>query len=149
MSSKKLNKIYLKIDSIAKKGDLGKLEYYQFIDELIDKGEFYLFQDVMVRKYGIDISYIETYNIKKKTFDVIRFNTSSKFQEDLKKLYDSKSIYQIGLDIFESNIKLGRIIKSEDDDLYVYRADNINLTLNDPEISLLSKYASASNFLLQ
>ena len=92
MNSKKLNKIYLKIDLIAKKGDLGKLEYYQFIDELIDKGEFYLFQDVMIKKYGIDTSYIETYNVKKKTFDQIRFQTNSKFQEDLKKFCDSVNV---------------------------------------------------------
>ena len=54
MNIKKVNKIYFKIDAIAKKGELGRIEYYQYVDELFRDGLYSTFQDTLLRKYSID-----------------------------------------------------------------------------------------------
>lgn len=162
MNNKKINKIYLKIDAIAKKGEMGRVEYYQYVNDLIDKGEYYVFQEVMMRKYKIDTIYMETYNVKKKTYDLLRPLTTSKYQEDLKKMYDSKSVYQIGINLYKNNENyiwhnngatvsgLGTIIQSNGlNEIFVYRGDTASIFLNATSSTLLEKYASASNFLLQ
>jgi len=152
MNSKKINKIYLKIDAIVKKGEMGRVEYYQYVNDLIDKGEYYFFQEVMLRKYKIDTVYIETYNVKKKTYDLLRPITISKFQEDLKKMYDTKLVYQIGMKIYYyDNLFLGSIVEDMSSTIHtliVYRQDGLSAVFDDSTTTLLVKYGSAIDFLI-
>lgn len=102
---KHLEKIFNKIDSIAKKGKDNVFEYYKYIDELVSKGEYSYFEQALYYYYKIDISnYIDVSAVKRKTWKPILFETSSSFSTKLKRLYDDRKVYQIGFDIYSDDI---------------------------------------------
>ena len=152
MDIKKINKIYSKIDSIAKKGEIGRIEYYQYIDDIVRDKLYSAFQDTLLRKYGIDtIRILNVDDIKKETFNIIRFQTNSKFQEDLKKFYDSVNVIQIGQYIYRYGYNLGRIIQTETNnvsELLSFSNYNGSTFSGSPTSSLISKYQSSIYFLL-
>src|SRR5690606_12275654 len=75
-------------------------DYYDYIDELVENGKYGLLDDVMIRKYKIDVSNYSTVSeFKKRSYPIIRFHTSSTFQTDIKKLYDNYNVHQIGFNI--------------------------------------------------
>lgn len=152
MNIKKINKIYSKIDSIAKKGELGRIEYYQYVDDLFRDGLYSTFQDTLLRKYSIDtIDITNVDDVKKKTFDQIRFQTNSKFQEDLKKFCESLNVVQIGQNVYRYGYNLGRIIETENSNnvLELRAFNNYGSTFSgSPTASILSKYQSSIYFLL-
>ena len=101
---KKLDKIYKKIDNIALKGKENFIEYYKYIDELVEKGDFDSFTQCLYVSYKIDVSDIKSLeDIKKATWDKILFQTDASFLKKLKVLYDQKSVYQTSYDIFSSD----------------------------------------------
>jgi len=53
---RKLNKIYNKINNLALKGRDNQIEYLNYIDELIDKGDYSAFEEVMFVYYDFDIN---------------------------------------------------------------------------------------------
>ena len=92
------NKIYSRINNIGKKGKDGVFDYYMLIDELIDNGQYSIFQDVLSNKYKIDLqNFKSVQDIKYKTFTTIRNNTTSSFQVELKKLFDTKNVTQLDI----------------------------------------------------
>lgn len=104
---KKLEKYYYKIDKLAVKGKDRIFEYYKLVDEFIDKGEFDSFNQTLYYYYEINTS---IYNgdipkLKNKTWETILFQTNSSFQKKLKSLYDSKSVYQQGFDIYSDSVQ--------------------------------------------
>lgn len=110
MNKKTFNKIYLKIDSIAKNGVLGIYDYAKYVDELFTSGQFYILRAVLERKYGILSAQQMTYQqIKDDAYTTIRFNTLSPFQESQKSLMDSLSIYQIGQNVYNGSGLIGSI----------------------------------------
>lgn len=114
---KEYNKVYKKINSIAQKGIDGKFEYYIYINDLVDSGQYSLLEDVMSTKYKIDIRlYKSTDDMKHKTFDRIREKTFSSFQSQLKQLFDSNDVYPIGFQFYSvtTNFYLGDIKEIED-----------------------------------
>ena len=152
MNIKKVNKIYSKIDAIAKKGELGRIEYYQYIDELFRDGLYSTFQDTLLRKYSIDTIDISNVDyVKKKTFDQIRFQTNSTFQEDLKKFCDSANVVQMGQNVYRYGYNIGRIIETETTsnvlELRAFSATGSTFS-GSPTASLLNKYKSSIEFLL-
>lgn len=155
MNKKQFDKIYSKIDIISKKGSIGRIEYYQYVDELVNKNQYLIFQDVLERKYDIDTMIMDSVdNVKKLTFNKIRFQTTSTFQENLKKLYDSYSITQMGQYFYSATgSKIGTIIQTETPtkiiELTSYNIRNQNIIITGATASLLSKYENAINFLLQ
>lgn len=162
-----INKIYNKIDGFAKIGKDGIFDYLIYIDDIIKSGDYSVFSDVLLRKYNIDVNrYKDVAEVKDKTFDIIRFNTKSDFQVELKKIYDDNNVYQIGFDIYDltSNLVLGQIKETEvikgeyqayKDTKLIELQDqiiNINLeviqsniltTIDDDTIPLLDKYKAA------
>lgn len=110
-------KVYKKINTIAQKGTDGVFEYYSYIDEIIDNGEYSLLEDVMITKYNINVQiYKSTYDLKHKTFDKVRSLTTSLFQENLKKLFDKRNVYPIGFHFYDktNNHYLGDIKEIEE-----------------------------------
>ena len=102
INKKTIQKIYLKIDSFAKNGMLGKSDFDKYVDDLVNTGQFYLFMEVLSRKYKIHLPNQLTVNqIKDNSYDLIRFKTNSFFQEKIQTLYDTFSFYQMGKDIYE------------------------------------------------
>ena len=167
INKKTIQKIYLKIDSFAKNGMLGKSDFDKYVDDLVNTGQFYLFMEVLSRKYKIHLPNQLTVNqIKDNSYDLIRFKTNSFFQEKIQTLYDTFSFYQMGKDIYEkeTSIKLGTITCINNSNygltssylnllnivtyLEVLRyTDNTILSLNDPTTQLIDKYQSAFSFL--
>jgi hypothetical protein len=104
---KKIEKYYNRIDKLAVKGKDKIFDYYNLVDEFIDKGEFDNFNQTLYYYYEINTS---IYNgdlpkLKNKTWDLILFQTNSSFQKKLKSLYDSKSVYQQGFDIYSESVQ--------------------------------------------
>lgn len=101
---RKQQKIYKKIDSIATKGRDNALEYYKYIDELVEKGDYAELEQVLYDYYNIDIiDAPDVDTVKRKTWDPILFQTSSTFLKRLSTLYKSKGVYQSSYDIFTSD----------------------------------------------
>ena len=98
---KKLEKIFTKVDEHASKGRDNFFEYYKYIDELIEKGDYPTFKDVLYLFYNInvnnttDVGVVKTY-----TWREILIQTKSPFLSKLKKIYDDAEVYQISYDIF-------------------------------------------------
>lgn len=101
---KKLEKIFTKIDEHASKGRDNFFEYYKYIDELIEKGDYPTFKDVLYLFYNInvnnttDVGVVKTY-----TWREILIQTKSPFLSKLKKIYDDAQVYQVSYDIFSIN----------------------------------------------
>lgn len=114
---KKIDKIYKKLDAIAKKGKDNVFEYYKYIDELIDRGEYGDFEQALFYNYNIDTTnYIDVSEVKKKTWKEILFQTNTSFLEKLKKMYDTRNVYQISSNIYttgltSSSVQLGQIVE--------------------------------------
>jgi hypothetical protein len=110
---KKLEKIYTRIDKLATKGKEYIFEYYKLVDELIDKGDYSLFEQSMYYFYDIDITkWSSVQDVKKNTWNEILFQTNSSIQKKLKKLFDSKGVYQMGLDFYSDSLNTISITSS-------------------------------------
>jgi hypothetical protein len=168
--TKRINQIYQKVDAIAKKGKDGYLDYVTYLDELVSQGEWTIFQDMMLKKYQIDVRQYKSVDlVKSKTFEKVRFYTLDDFQQELKDFYKSEGIYQNGFDVYNlsDNSILGQIYEFEevkenfplykDTELAVKekviilhlearRSDGTYLILNDDYQSLLDKYKEAIAF---
>jgi hypothetical protein len=114
---RKLEKIYKKINDIAIKGRDNELEYFKYINELLEKGNYNFLEEVLLQYYQINISdepSIESY--KRKTWNEICLQTKPSFLNKLSVLYKKNNIYQQAYDIYlndaESSI-IGQIIEKE------------------------------------
>jgi hypothetical protein len=104
---KKIEKIFNKIDKLATKGKDQIQEYYKLIDELIDKGEYSYLEQCLSKFYEIEASsFSNVVDIKTKTWNDILFLTNTSFSKKLKKLYDSKNVYQIAFDIHSDSASI-------------------------------------------
>jgi len=113
---KEVNKIYKKINSIAQKGQDGSFEFYVYIDDIVDGGLYQLLEDTMITKYDIDIrKFKSTHDMKHRTYELIRQKTVSIFQNQLKELFNSNNVYQVGFHFYDStnNHYLGDIREIE------------------------------------
>ena len=82
--ARKLEKIFNKVGQIASKGRDNKIEYTKYIDELIEKGDFVSFQEMLLIFYQIDtIDTGDVSDIKSKTWNEICFQTKSTFLQKL------------------------------------------------------------------
>lgn len=92
-----IDKIYTKIDKIAKKGNDNYLEYYIYIDSLVNSGKYSYLVDVLNIKYGIDVLNMNIPDVKSKSWKQVLFKTNTNFQDLKMNLMRKKSIYQNGL----------------------------------------------------
>lgn len=101
---KRLNKIYLKVDSLAKGGSISFGDYKEYIDEIVNDGHWWIFQEILNRKYKIkDYYLISPVDAKlPKIWDVIRLSTVSDYQKSLKLLFDSYNCYQMGRNVISA-----------------------------------------------
>lgn len=112
---RKIDKIYGQIDKLSKKGKDQVYEYYKLIDDLVSKGEYSLFQECLDLYYKISITkYSTVSDTKIKTWPLVRFLTNSSFLTLIKKLYDKRGVYEIGLNVYttstiSNSILLGQI----------------------------------------
>lgn len=103
---KKINKIYSQIDKIALKGKDSYLEYCQYIDDSIEKSDYDNLLQCLYYSYYIDIEKLITVDdVKNKTWNQIRILTNLTLSKKIKKLYDSKYVYQTSFDIWSQDPK--------------------------------------------
>lgn len=107
-----LQKIKGKIDKITKKGNTNKLEYFNYINELVDKSKYSDFLDMLDDYYQLSYYTIDTVKevIDLSWIEVLR-NSNSDRSIRIKRILDREDLYQIGLGIYESttNTKIGDI----------------------------------------
>jgi hypothetical protein len=130
MVRKKLQKIYKDIDKIAKKGRDNIQEYKDYIDEIINNGDFGYLEQCLYYYYNIEINENIDY-VKNRTYNDILFNTHSNFLIKLKRLFQSKDIYQVGLDYYLSsnNEIIGQIVEKDlYKDYFLHYTNNRNLS---------------------
>lgn len=102
---KKIQKIFNQIDKLASKGREYIYEYHKLIDDLIEKGDYNYFELVLFYSYSIDIKdYPSLIDVKNKTWNEILFQTNSPVSKKIKKVFDSKGVYQMGFDVFSDSL---------------------------------------------
>jgi len=122
---KKIEKIYSQIDKLATKGKDQIYEYHKLIDDLISKGDYNYLELTLFYEYKIDIKdYSSISDVKNITWEEILFQTNTSFSKKIKKVLDTKGVYQMGFDIYSDNI------------------NNINITVSYP---LSSTYSNTSS----
>ena len=112
MIPKRISRIYKLIDKIALKGRDNILDYKVLVDDLVLSNDYENLLQCLEIYYKVNIYKIEDVkDIKDNTWDSIMFYTSSSLSRMIKKLYDSKGVYQIGIEIYDnsSNLKLAEI----------------------------------------
>lgn len=104
ISRKQIDSIFRKIDKIALKGKDSFLEYYTLVDDLSKSGDYDNLLQCLYVNYEIDIDKLPTVDsVKKNTWKKILLMTQSLMSKRIKKLYDSKQVYQTGYDIWSSD----------------------------------------------
>jgi hypothetical protein len=125
---KDIDKIYQKIDKIAKLGRDSFQEYYNYIDEVITKQQYGVFTQVLLIKYNFDCTKILSIDeVKQRSWPAILFQTNTKFQDDKYALLKSNNIYQLGLNYLSGTYSLGTI---NEVDKYVVSIDPLAYTDN-------------------
>lgn len=151
--------MYEKIDSIARIGKLGFEEYKEYIDEIANNGQVWILHQMLTRKYGIKNT-VQLSLVDMKTqriFDIIRLQTISDFQKDLKRIYDDNSCYQIGKKVYSSTHSfLGELYKQTqivqtnqtlfEDVLITIKGEDYRTW--GPTYSLMDKYKYAIQFIV-
>lgn len=102
---KDLNKVYSKIDKIAKKGRDNFQEYYNYVDNLIQNSSYGILTQVLIIKYDFDYTrYLSVNDIKRFSWTQILFRTQTNFEDGMRTLLNETSLYRIGLDVYLENI---------------------------------------------
>ena len=111
---KKIQRIFNQIDRLAVKGKEQIFEYHKLIDDLISKGDYNYFDLTLFYSYNININdYLNLTDIKNKTWEEILFQTNSSISKKIKKVLDTKGVYQVGFNFFKesNNVNIGKILE--------------------------------------
>lgn len=102
---KKIQKIFNQIDKLASKGREYVHEYHKLIDDLIEKGDYNYFELTLFYSYSLDIKDYQTLiDVKNKTWNEILFQTNSPVSKKIKRVFDTKQVYQMGFDVFSDSL---------------------------------------------
>ena len=84
---KKLEKIFNRISKIAFKGRDNRLEYFDYIDELIQNGDYGAFEQTLYYFYQIDLDLSQDLSIiKENTWSEVVYQTTTPFLKKLSKM---------------------------------------------------------------
>lgn len=100
---KDFNKIYIRIDKIAKGGKDNYLEYYKLVDDLVKKGQLAMLEQTIFYKYkAIELNAgASIKDFKNKSWYIILEGTRSRLQEDKNRLVKNNNLYSIGITYFQ------------------------------------------------
>lgn len=148
--TKTMIKILKDIDGIAKKGPDYYIDYTDYIDKLFEENKLFELENAFIKKYGIK----EGSDYKsKKIYGSIMMQTKSKLQESLKKLFDSKGVYFVTINVYNSsdNTFLGSIKEIEVDGKIILEVDKEGSSqivyIEDETYDLVKKYEIAIGIL--
>jgi hypothetical protein len=102
---KAIDSIKKRLDKIALKGKDNYLEYSNYFKELSANGNYDNLLQCLSIYYLVDIEkpIINIDTFRKNTWKDVLFKTDSNLNKRIKKLYDSKKVYQTGFDIWSSD----------------------------------------------
>lgn len=113
---KKIKKIYKKLESLSSKGKDNILEYHKYITEIVDKGDYSVFEEVINLYYGIDMTRYNTVESSKKVvWEKICFQSKLPLLTKLTNLYKNKGVYQQSFNIYKEDT--GEIIGQIKEDI--------------------------------
>lgn len=121
------SKIISKIDKIATKGRTNKLEYSNYILELVDKKQYHILVNILDRYYQMNLLNLETVKeIIDISWERIVTYSNSEILIRTKRILDQNEVYQVGNNIYtDSNIILGQIYEfDETSDVFKYYVKN-------------------------
>ena len=122
MRKKRILRIYNKIAQITQKGKGSFMEYYNYIDDVINNGEYSILQDVYINYFDVDIRLYKSITImKQKTWNLIGISVNPLFQNRFVDYCEDNGVYQVGKYFYDSsnNEQLGEFT-------LVTRASTIN-----------------------
>lgn len=100
---KEIDKIWKKIDKIAKGGRDNYLEYYKLVDDLVKKGQLSVLEQTIFYRYkAIDLKAGNSIkDFKNKSWYLILEGTKSRLQEDKQRLLKMNNLYTIGITYYQ------------------------------------------------
>jgi hypothetical protein len=129
------NKIISRIEKIAKKGRNNKLEYTKYVNELINKEQYYILLNIIDTYFQLPLYHIEDVpEFINLSWYRILINTHSDILVRIKRILDNNDVYQIGNDIYTNdNVLLGSIFEFD------VKTDTFRYYLKNKEFSKLIK----------
>ena len=112
---KQLAKIYNRIMQIVTSCVDNYIEYYNYIDDLLDNNQYPALKDVFSICFKTNITkYNSIKLLKRETYKIAKTFTNTYFQINLKGFYDANNVYQIGQKIYDSSTGdyMGQFIES-------------------------------------
>jgi len=99
---RKLDKIFKKLNNLASEGKDNIIEYYKYVDEIIQKGDYSAFENLIYLKYNIDLSKFDTVeSYRDMIWQRICFNVNTKLSIAIQSLYKKNGLYQQANNIFK------------------------------------------------
>lgn len=146
-----VEKIYKKLDSLAQRGEDSIMDFRDYVDEILQYGQYSIFEDVVYTKYNISVrKFVSIEDLKKNLFKEIRFQTKSKFLKNLQNLYQTKKVFASGFHYYDSDTKryLGDIQESESfsNPMYTIYNSRLNQRLYQGEVDLTITLGLSSSF---
>lgn len=108
-----IDNIYSRIDKLALKGITHQNDYFVLVDDLSYGGDYDNLLQCLYIYYNIDIKQIDSIqDIKNKTWKFIIAKTVPTLNKKIKKMYDTKGVYQTSFDIYkDDNTFIGQIVE--------------------------------------
>ncbi len=138
-----IQKIFKRIDKVAKGGKENFLQYHALIDEYIIKGSWDKFKQCLYLSYGLEVDDMTALEVKKETWSKILFKTTTTLQDQKYDLFKSNNIYNQGLGYYLEGTnptkKLGEIkeiLQTSANSTYEYQTHRFSSIL-DPKRTLL------------
>jgi hypothetical protein len=101
--TKQLSKIYAKIMQILTSCDDNYIEYYKYIDDVMDNNQYILLKDVFSICFKTDLlQFNNLIKLKRESFKIAKSNIDTYFQINLKGFYDTNNVYQVGKKIYDA-----------------------------------------------
>ncbi len=98
---KDIDRIYQRIDKIAKGGRDNYLEYYEFVDDCVRDSRYALLEQTIYYKYKHqELNTRSVKEFKDKSWFIILEGTLPKLQTDKSKLFKDNKIYNVGVNYF-------------------------------------------------
>jgi hypothetical protein len=100
---KRILTIFNRIIQITQRGSDAYLTYYDYIDDIINNGEYSILQDMFLKYFKVDIRlWKNVTTLKQETWKIVSLNTDTTFMYRLKDYYDANNVYQIGQNIYDN-----------------------------------------------
>jgi len=97
-----MNNFYRKIDKIAKLGSENFIKYYSFVDDCIERNQYWLLSQVLYHHYNFDVEdYLNVGDMKRPSWSAIMKHTVPSVDEKKAALMVKKGIYQLGVTYYE------------------------------------------------